>query len=279
MKTPEEITRTDRLTPEMITQLHDHEAELDTSAGSEDVSMSKDAFNALQARLTELESQAKAAQSKAAATEAEKARFMAELTQLRIKSDCLPTTIGGYNGVHPHEMDLVMGTSPHQLLTNVYAQFGKEKSPFKRPIVLIPVEIWPDAVQPDNRPTLSLVDKNNAWGNGADEPCPNYQVGTTRIQETYLSVPIRVAGINRTVSLQGMAVLNIHPFSPFSPDDVRDRLDRRESRTTFSKHGGVASDSALEDGTGTFIPSHATIPTTAQESRPDKTNSPLDAET
>lgn len=225
--------------------LEEHEAAIDAETGTEDdidpeqVEQMK-AVQAMTDRVNDLEAKLIKAQR--------------EAVMAKLRNNCTDTIIGGTdaNSVHPYELDLVCGTSPAQLLANLQHQFGESHEGFGCPVVLVPVPVWPMAVQNQRNPFSPLVYRD---GPKKGQPIPNYDVGRTFIRETQLGLDIIVEGIRRHISFNGMAALSVNMIA--TPDDVRDRLAKREARDQFqvTGYGDPGLDDVFDSGEGVFIPS------------------------
>jgi hypothetical protein len=240
------------LTPEAIAALQEHELAALTGDDEGTIPVPLTVLQELQARIAHLESQ----EATRAQLRRERDAAVAALDDVRLRNATVPLVIGGPQGVHPDELDLVAGTSPHQLLANLEALIGRSTAPFPTPLVLIPCPLWPRALQPPERP-FHLDRAGNPAVDRDGNKIPNLQVGRVNILESRLSLPIRIASTTVPVSLSGMAILSVNRFDGLHPDAVLARIDRRAATLSFST-GQSPLDAIPDSGTGTFIPSNPT---------------------
>lgn len=213
------------------------------------------------------------------AAEAETNRLKRELARRDAERLVYIDVIGGGRNAttHPDSMDLIAGSSPAQLLANLKIAFGGDEDPFAEgPIVLVPVRIWPMAIQPSPSGNLGITGNPQLPFNDKDgNPIPNLVLGMTRIQQSYASVKALVEGHRIPVSLTGMATINVNPFNR-DPNAVADNLDRSARWTRYSSNGADTNndtDTPSSMDTPAFTPSEQ--PPDAP-SRPDITGGPHD---
>lgn len=184
-----------------------------------------------------------------------------------LKDRCIRDTVSSSdNSIHPDELDLIVGTSPAQLLSNLRSLLGTSDQPFAGgSLALIPVRLWPMAIQPSpngenghrGKPTFQLGDRT----------LPNLLCGATSINQSYASHRVYnpLTGKAEDISLTAFASVSVNTVS--SLPEIQDRLSRTSSRSKFRDTGdaGIRAESPTDSGTGTFIPS---LTPTQRESSP-----------
>lgn len=244
------------------------------------------------------------------AAEAELARIKRENALARAAAHVYQDVIGSnrYSTGHPSEgADLVVGSSPAQLISNLTAAFGTSQEPFPHgcAIALVPVRLWPVAIRPspDGKSSFGIKGEPliGRWtinpATGAREfvptrrkdgtPLTNWILGQSRINASYASVKAYHPGHRdvRPLSITAFATVSVNPYTP-NPDETTDALDRSAAWERWSsvgdgriarteKAGLILAD--IEDAP--FIPSHQLTSSTAGESRSDTPGhgSPADA--
>lgn len=248
--------------------------------------------------------------ARARAAAAELARIRREQAVLRLTDYVYPDVIGGGRSStgHPSEgTDLVVGSSPAQLLANVMATFGNspESFPHGCAIALIPVRLWPIAIRPSPDGKASFGIKGEPFiGRWTTDPntgarafvptrredgsrLTNWILGQTRINGSYASAHAYHPGQKKVLplSLTAFATVSVNPYNS-DPNEAADHLDRSaqwerwssvgDGRITRTEKAGLIL-ADIEDPP--FIPTDQLTSSTASESRADAPGhgSPADA--
>lgn len=182
-----------------------------------------------------------------------------ELRQRAIRDACLPTTIGGRDGIPHTELNVVVGNSPDQLAANARTMLtslneGVANAPFQgnTTIALVPVIIYPFAL--DKGPSSYAKDAKG-------KPLNDFDLGETRLQRTSTTVTVRdpSTGKPREVLINGYARLQIDTWAMsrnYTPESIDEQAERTSTRLTFNKFGDLTE--SEDDGNSLFIPSQAT---------------------
>lgn len=194
-----------------------------------------------------------------------------QLRRAKIERECVPTIIGGPTGVHPADLDIIVGFTPNQLIANLTALFGRSDTRMPTGIALVPVRLFPAALQPKDRPYVCDRAGHPRTDRDTGAPIRNFLVGQSQFQESYATAHILVDGAPLTVALSGMAILNVNPFGGLDPTALHARLEKRldpdhpRLSQTRTRSPSVDADPYGPEGPP-FIPSHQTLPTQRNES-------------
>lgn len=195
-----------------------------------------------------------------------------QLRRVTAENACRPLVIST-SDIHPNELDIVVGTSPHQLLSNmstILSRFcaGSLHTPFGFQLALIPVPIYPATVQDKPRPNAAINPRTQ-------QPYVNHTLGESRIQASYATCTVLHDGIPTELSLSGFARLSLNtrslgPNNASRVSQLHASLDSADNRNTFQLFGSgnYALDNPYDDGNGTFIPSLANARVQDMESNP-----------
>jgi hypothetical protein len=171
-------------------------------------------------------------------------------------NDCQPLLIGSRDGISPNELDFIVGTTPHQLASNLLHQMSRwsgysPHTPFHTPIVLIPIPLYPKAIPHPNRPIVQI----------GTSTLPNYELGATQIRESFATVTLPIRGIPTEISLSGFGTItsNVTAIGTTPIHRLHTKLQNALAFESYSllQEGdySLSNDTPTSQHDGPFIPS------------------------
>lgn len=222
-----------KLPPEALSALQAHESSVDAESSPPIDLASLETIRALSAQLEEAQRRASAAESRATSLESRLTATSRLLTRAEKEARCVPTIIGGSDGIPPSsDFDIKITASP----------LSDNES-----VAWIPVILWPIPVA-ETRGGRTF-----------------YNIGRTTVRESYAICTLMDAqGKPRHYALSGFASLSV--VTELTPDEVADRIAQSDTL-------GLLARLTDDDVPGTsaqapFIPSQASSSRPAPWSSP-----------